>query len=126
MSIGTLSRRGRQGVWSVKTWFKKVCQELKIGQQADVQKIEGEPEQAIGYIGKYLTKSQQDIPIKGLRHVQATKGIGGPKHETNPDWKVKAFITPYDFEAGTRVTDIQTGEIIDNNYWEIHGLWPYD
>lgn len=97
-----------------------------MGQQADVQKIEGVSENAVFYVTKYLTKSQQDIPIKGLRHVQATKKIGGPKKQGNPAWKTGPYITPYAFEPNTKIIDLNTGEVVDNNYWEVHTFWPDD
>lgn len=126
MAIGVLNRAARNGIWAVKTWFKKVCQEIKLGQQVDVQKIDGDPEKATMYVTGYLTKAMQDIKIKGLRHVQTTRRVGGPKHDKNPNWQTGPYLTPYAFDAGTRVIDLNTGEIIDNNYWEVHSFWPYD
>lgn len=126
MAIGVLNRMGRNGVWSVKTWLKKQAQELRMGYMADIQEIVGDPIKAIGYVAKYLTKSAQDLGIKGLRHVQTTRKIGSPKTESNPEWKTAPYITPYTFEAGCKVIDLNTGEIIDNQYWEVHGFWPYD
>ncbi len=124
MAIGVLTRVGRNGVWSVKTWFKKVCQELHMGRQVDVQLIVGPVETAAFYVAKYLSKALQDIKIKGLRHIQTTRKIGKPEEKDSHGWQTAPYLTAYAFEAGTRVTDLQTGEIIDNNYWELKRVWP--
>lgn len=126
MWIGILGRTGRTGVWSLKTWVKKTCQELKMGRIADVQKIEGSTDAPVLYVMKYATKAQQDLKIKGLRHIQATTRIGGPKNESNPKWSTGPYITPDTFGMTMRVIDIGTGEIIDERYWKEHTFWPDD
>lgn len=127
MAIGTSTRRGHVGTWSVKTWFKKTCQELEMGMMADVQLIKDEPSRAAHYVTKYLTKDQQAFHVSYLRHVQVTQGIGKPQFEASYTWDVASYITPYTFtEPNTRVTDIDTGRVIDNNYWEVKGFYPDD
>lgn len=120
------TRQGRKGTWSVRTWFKKVSQECKIGQICDVQHIGNDLNLAIRYICKYLTKAQQDLHTKGLRHVQTTRKIGSP-HSTNEQiWHVAAYITARHFEPNTKVTDLNTSLVIDNQYWEEHSFYPID
>lgn len=127
VSIGVLTRHGHVGTWSVKTWFKKTCQALGMGQQADVSLIKDEPARAAYYVTKYLTKDMQAFHVSYLRHVQVTQGIGKPKFDASYTWDVASYITPYTFpEANTRVTDIDTGRVIDNNYWEVKGYYPDD
>jgi len=125
MALGVLTRSGRNGVWSLRTWVKKNAQSLSMGYIADVQRLEGGPEQAAWYVTKYLTKAQGKLHVKGLRHVQVTRGIGSPP-DTDSDltWKTANFLTPYTFPAGTKITDLNTGAIIDNNFWEITDFYP--
>lgn len=127
MAIGTLTRKNRVGYWSVKTWFKKVCGELKMGYIADVQRFEGDTARAAFYVTKYLTKEQGKIAIPYLRHVQVTQGIGSPKFDNSYTWEVASYITARTFdEPNTQVTDLDTGRVIDNNYWEVCGFYPND
>lgn len=120
MAIGVSSRAARCGYWSVRTWFKKVCQECGMGYIVDVKLLTGEVSFAVWYVTKYLTKSQQDLHVPYLRHVQTSGGIGGPKTEKQ-EWKTCAYITSEMFQAGTRVIDLNTGFVVDNNFWEEKG-----
>lgn len=126
MAIGVLSRGGRDGIWAVRTWFKKVAQELKMGRQVDVQQIVGAATGAVYYVAGYLTKSMQDIPIKGLRHVQTTRKVGGPKVKETTGWQTGPYLPRYEFAKGTSVIDLNTGEVISDEYWVGHSFWPYD
>jgi len=126
VSTGVLVRKGRKGTWTVRTWLKKVAQECKMGYICDVQHIEDGPLQAMFYITKYLMKALQDIKIAYLRHVQTTKGIGSPTQEKQEGWNVGHYITARDFLPGTVVTDMNTGTIVDNNYWEVYSLYPWN
>lgn len=126
VAFGCLTRKGRNGTWSVKTWFKISAQDVGIGMICDVRLIEGEVERAVLYVCKYLTKSQQELGIKGLRHVQTSRDIGSPKEEKSLGWQVAAFIVPQMFPTNAAILDLNTGEIIDNNYWEKHGFYPYE
>lgn len=126
MAIGTTSRRGRNGTWSVKTWFKKNAQELTMGYICDVRRIEGDTARAVWYVTKYLTKEQQSINVRGLRHVQTSRGIGSPRAMGDEIWSVASYIVPRMFTPNTRITDLNTNEIIDNQFWEVHNFYPYD
>ena len=127
MAIGVLTRKGHRGFWSVKTWFKINARECTMGYIVDVKRIENGPISAMFYVTKYLTKAQQDIPIKGLRHVQTSTDIGSmPKKDDSLIWNTSAYITAQMFAPNTRIKDINTGETIDNDYWEVHGFYPYE
>lgn len=126
MAIGILSRPYREGIWSVKTWFKDAAHDVGMGMIVDVRLIEDEPDKAIWYVTKYLTKEQQNIDVKGLRHVQTTRDIGSPKVEGDLVWETSSYITARHFEPNTKVLDINTGKVIDNSYWEQHNVYPWD
>lgn len=124
MAVGVLSRRSRNGVWSIKTWVKIIAQECRIGYIADVRLLEGEITRAIWYVTKYLTKEQSDLHVKGLRHVQTTRGIGSPPKMGDMEWRVAPYIVATMFPPNTKIEDINTGKTIDNNFWEHTGFYP--
>jgi hypothetical protein len=126
MAFGVLKREGRNGVWAVKTWIKKNAEALDMGFIADIKRLEGTAEQAAFYVTKYLTKAQEELHVKGLRHVQVTRGIGSPPKVENQTWETAAYIVAKMFAPNTAIQDLNTGEIIDNAYWEIHDFYPYD
>lgn len=126
VAYGVLSRTSRNGVWAVKTWFKIQTQDVGMGMICDVRLIEGDVDHAVLYVCKYLTKSQQELDIKGLRHVQTTRDIGSPKNEADREWHTAAYIIPTMFAPNTAINDLNTGKIIDNNYWEHTGFYPND
>lgn len=126
MAFGVIRRGTRNGVWSVKTWLKIQAQDVGMGMICDVRLIEGEPLYAVLYVCKYLTKSQQELDVKGLRHVQTTRDIGSPKSAGELEWHTAAYITPQMFEPNAKIQDLNTGKTIDNSYWEIHNFYPYD
>jgi len=126
MAVGVVNRLGRNGIWTSQSWFKKTCQELKMGRMAHLERIDGGVEKPVGYVCKYLTKAQQDLGIKGLRHVQTSRRIGGPKNDTNPAWHSGPYLTRYTFPKGSQIVDLNTGEIIDDEYWNKYSFWPYD
>jgi len=123
-------RSGKKGTWTIKTWMKKSAQDLGMGYMADVSPPRDATEHAIFYAVKkitdYTTKQAQDLHVPGLRHVQTSRKIGSPKSEGGLDWTVGSYLSPRSFEAGSRVTDLNTGFMIDNNFWEIHGHYPWD
>lgn len=124
---GSDTRTGYRGTWSIRTWFKKNAGDLKMGYQADVQEFTGDTKIASFYVTKYLTKEQGKLDIPYLRHVQVTRGIGSPKFENSYVWQTASYITPYTFEEpNTRVTDLDTGFVVDNNHWEHTGYYPTD
>lgn len=125
MAVGVLTRNGRNGVWAIKTWIKKTCRELGMGYIADAKMLKGSPEQAAYYVTKYLTKDMQAIDVPYLRHVQVTKGIGSPQFDASYKWTPVSYITARTFdEPNTQVVDIDTGEVIDNRFWEKHTFYP--
>ena len=124
MAIGVLSRSRRNGVWAVKTWVKKIAQELSMGYIADIKRLEGTPEQAAFYVTKYLTKAQEELHVKGLRHVQVTKGIGSPPKEKSTEWQTASYIIATMFPPNASILDVNTGKVIDNNFWEHTGFYP--
>lgn len=126
MAIGTSTRRGRDGTWSIKTWVKKEAQRLSMGYIADIKLLQGGPAQASFYSTKYLTKDQSKLNFKGLRHVQVTRGIGSPpKLDSDLEWSTAAYITPDMVGHKTHVIDINTGFVIEgDNYWERIGYYP--
>lgn len=126
VAFGVIRRATRNGVWSVKTWFKIQTQDVGMGMICDVRLIQGEPLFAVLYVCKYLTKSQQELDVKGLRHVQTTRDIGSPKNEKIHEWQTAAYIVPQYFAPNTAILDVNTGKTIDNNYWEVHNFYPYD
>lgn len=123
--IPLLQRQKRAGTWSLKTWFKKTARVLGMGYQVDCQKIAVAGD-AIRYVTKYLTKSFQDLHEKGLRHVQTSREIGSPANEVAFDWKVVSFVTARDFRAGDTVLDLQTGELLDTEYFSEHDYYPIE
>lgn len=123
---GLQVRTGRKGVWSIRTWFKKITHECEIGHICDVRKLEGDISRAIWYVTKYLTKSQQDFHVKGLRHVVTSRRIGSPKESKDKVWQTAPYIVASMFQPNAKIVDLNTGEVIDNNYWEVHGFYPYD
>lgn len=125
-TINVINRKSRWGCWAVKTWFKKTCPQLGMGQQIDVQEIPVSI--AVRYVTKYLTKALQSLKIKGLRHVQVSKGIGSPKTPENDlEWQTQAYITADTVGHKTVIEDINTGKIIDgDNFWEHTNFYPDD
>lgn len=126
IAFGVLTRSTRNGVWSVKTWFKKIAAAIGIGRICDVRRIIGSLDDAIGYLCKYLTKSQQDLNIKGLRHVQTSKRIGSPPKGEKQVWQTVAYIVSKMFSPNAQITDLNTNKVIDNAYWEVYGYYPID
>jgi len=127
MALAVLSRNSRNGVWSLKTWVKNQCQELKMGFIADIQKIIGEAQKAVWYVTKYLTKAQADLHVKGLRHVQVTTGIGSPpKQGSDLTWNTAAYVTAAMVGEKTKMRDLQTNGVIDQNHWEFHSFYPHE
>lgn len=125
MALACLTRRFKTGVWALKTWLKKTCGEIKMGYIADVKPLIGSPEKAAFYVTKYLTKDLQGIDVPYLRHVQVTKGIGSPEFDKTYQWIPVSYITARTFdEPNTVIEDIDTGKIIDNNFWEHTGFYP--
>ncbi len=126
MCIGVLRRVGRNGVWTAQTWLKKICQELKMGYMATLEQITGDTKRCVFYITKYMTKEQQNFHVPYLRHVQVTKGIGSPGGEESTGWIVANTIEAAMFAPNAQIVDLNTGEIINNDYWELHHWYPIE
>jgi len=123
---GIQIRSGRKGTWSIRTWFKKNAHECEIGHICDVRALIGDISRAIWYVTKYLTKSQQDFHVKGLRHVITSRGIGSPPKMADKVWHTAAYIVAQMFAPNAKVTDLNTQKVIDNGYWEVHSFYPYE
>jgi len=123
--IPLLSRQSHRGTWTINTWFKKTARELGMGYQVKCKAIDN-AQQSIGYVTKYLTKSFQDLHERGLRHVQTSREIGSPSPETVYSWKVVSFVSARDFSPGDTVLDLQTGELLDSEYFEDHDYYPIE
>lgn len=122
-----LYTRTKYRCWNVRTWFKKMAFDLGMGYEADVQAFNGDISLLAFYVVKYLTKEQGKLNIKHLRHVQVTRGIGKPKFEASYTWETASYITARTFaEPNTRITDLDTKRVIDNQYWEHTGYYPDD
>lgn len=117
-------RSGTRGTWSVKTWFKKNAQECNLGYMVDISQAISHTGKVVSYVVKYLTKSQQDLSEKGLRHVQTSRKIGSPKSDTEYSWKVVSFVTARDFTSAQVVTDLQSGQAIPDDYWNEQDVYP--
>jgi len=98
-----------------------------MGFIADIQKIVGDAQKAVWYVTKYLTKDQSAVHVKGLRHVQVTTGIGSPpKIDSEILWNTAAYVTADMVGEKTKMTDLQTGGVIDQNHWEVHSFYPHE
>lgn len=124
MALAVMERSGTRGTWSVKTWFKKNAQECNLGYMVDVSQAISHTGKVVSYVVKYLTKSQQDLSEKGLRHVQTSRKIGSPKSASDHSWKVVSFVTARDFTNTQVVTDLQTGLPIPDGYFEEMDVYP--
>lgn len=119
----TETRNNRKGFWSSQTWFKVAAYNCGMGYQVDLRGVSSEA--ATRYVTKYLTKGCQDIQIKGIRHIQTTRGIGSlPRQISDFQWMTGKYATQFDFNAGTRLIDLNTGEIIPPEYWKDFDQYP--
>ena len=126
MALGTTTRYARDGSWAVKTWIKKTARELGMGYIADIKPLTGDVAFVALYITKYVTIKQALLHFKGLRHVQVTTGIGSPPKEKDLTWDTAAYIVSRMFAPNTAIKDVNTGAIIDNQYWEQHSFYPFE
>ena len=123
-SIAVQKRPFRDGCWSLNTWLKHNAEGCGLGYMADAKKLDDA--RAINYVTKYLTKELQMIDIKGMRHVQTAGRIGSPEKAKGKGWNVTDFITARDFMPNEPVLDLNTGFIVDNNYWEQSTIYPIE
>ena len=120
--LGVTQRPSHDGFWTVRSWIKGAAHECKIGYQADAKELEGLF--AVYYITKYLSKALQDIHIKGLRHVQTSRGVGTAFPESGLSWQVAPFVSVSDFSGGEHVYNLSDKSELDASYWEEHDTYP--
>lgn len=119
----TETRNNRKGFWSSQTWFKVAAFDCGMGYQVDLSGVSSQT--ATRYVTKYLTKDCQAINIKGIRHVQTTRGIGSPdRPDSEFSWTVGKYATQFDFNENSRLVDLNTGEIIPPDYWREFEHYP--
>lgn len=113
---------GNRHSWSIRTWFKKTCRAMGMGYMVDCQRID-DIRRVVNYICKYLTKAQQDITEKNLRHVQTSRRIGSPVERKNTVWNVGAHVWGGDlgmrelYDANLKIT-------IKPSYWHENIVYP--
>lgn len=120
--LAVIERPYRAGCWTVQTYLKKMAHEAGMGYMADGKPLSGPL--AVNYVTKYLTKDLQGINIKGMRHVQTTRGIGSPAVESDYQWTVADYATAKDFQPGEAVQDLQTGQTVEADYWNEFNYYP--
>lgn len=116
------TRPSRKGYWHIRTYLSKQAHESKIGYSVAVERCRDR--HAVFYVTKYLTKSAQEISIKGLRHVSTSHRVGSPGNESGNRWEVGNFITSLDVRENERVQDVQ--KCISLSYREMvqYGVYP--
>lgn len=97
-----------------------------MGYIADCRELKGDVSLAVNYVCKYLTKEQDLLNTKYLRHVQTSQGIGSPKPERRHQWNTGGFVTSKDFYDGETLLDLQTGETLLPEYWADNEVYPYE
>lgn len=122
--VGVTVRPYRIGCWSLNSYIKMVTQEVQMGYVADCRALTGDTSFAVNYVCKYLTKDLQGIDVKGLRHVQTSRGVGSPQVAAKYQWEVGGFVTNRDFFPGERLTDLQTGEALRPDFWFDGDVYP--
>lgn len=122
--IATNFRTGKRGFWTLRTFAKKTSQAAGMGYIADVKSVGGS-ERAIRYVTKYMTKEAQGIDIRGLRHVQTSRGIGSmSQRKASGKVHVGYRLMDVHLVAGMSVTDIDTGERLPDDYWTEANVYP--
>lgn len=122
--VATNFRAGKRGFWSLRTFVKKTAQAAGMGYIADV-KSPASSNRAIQYVTKYMTKDAQSIGIRGLRHVQTSRGIGSmSQRKASSKVHVGYRLMDVHLVAGMSVTDIDTGEKLPDDYWIDANVYP--
>jgi len=117
-----LERAKRKGTWALRTFVKKIAQRSGMGFIADARRVDNV--RATRYVTKYLTKDMQAIDIKGLRHIQTTRGIGSPKQDAGAGWYVGYRLNKTDIHGDEQVYDTNTGKLIPHSYWKDGNVYP--
>lgn len=125
LSFSPASQRpDKKGFWTISTFIKKACHGAGVGYQIAVSPLASQ--YAVHYSTKYLTKASQEIPLKGIRHVQTSRGIGSPRAESEYFWRVASFVTARDFQPGDVVYDMNLSREIEADWWNDHDIYPED
>lgn len=122
--LPVLTRSGHHGTWTLRTWFKITAQACHIGYQVEIKPNDAKV--SARYITKYLTKSTQNIPIKGIRRVQTSHAIGSPKQVSETGWTVGTVIVPGNFDTEVQIYDLQTKQVISCDDFQARGFYPDD
>ena len=118
-----VEKRGAgRGYWTVLSWIKVAAWEVGLGYQADVRKVS--VNQASWYVTKYLTKELQGITIKGLRHVQTSRGLGSPESKTDNSWQTGRIFYQTELLPAENLKDIQLGQEVSSDYWSTANTYP--
>lgn len=98
----------RKGSWSIQTWCKVAAWGCGMGYQVKVDAVE--VSRAARYVTKYLTKNQQDIRVKHLRHVALSSGIPRIKKPAKSAWDVQNALYLPDVRRGEAIIDLNLRE----------------
>lgn len=116
------TRPSRKGFWQIRTYLAKQAHASKIGYEVSAEKCRDG--YSVFYVTKYLTKSAQEIPLKGLRHVSTSHRVGSPAVENAHSWEIGNFLTPLDLSRTETVLDTQTGKKIPYETVVRFGVYP--
>jgi len=111
------------GNWSIRTWFKRTAAALEMGYMVDIQQVEG-VHRAVNYVVKYLTKEAQGFYVKGLRQIQTTTGVGGPRSSGDGSWTSAERLFRGNLPEGTRVYDASRKLWVPDEYWSENLTYP--
>ena len=121
MGFKPVSTGKGEKIWSIKTWWKKTLSKCGCGYIADIKQIPAV--QAIGYVTEYMTKQAQDYHVPNLRRIQTSRGVGSPNERSVEIWHVAERI--WGGNIGYRkVIDLSTKEVIPEEYWLTHVVYP--
>lgn len=115
-------RTGHKGTWTIRTFVKKIALECGMGYIADVRNIP--VGRAVHYVTKYLTKDQQKIDVKNLRHVQVSQGVGSPPKKDTGYWHTGRRIFKKDLYGDEKLYDADKRVIVSNGYWRDNEFYP--
>lgn len=78
--------------------FKDVMRRYGAGYMVDVKRVRSDYHagQVVAYVTKYLTKSAQDIPVKGLRRIVASRAFGAianMQDDSEYDWQISIGVS---------------------------------
>jgi hypothetical protein len=123
------TRPEKKGYWLLLTWWKKTCEELGLGYQVDIRKIEdGDVTmKAVYYCTKYMTKQAQNYETHGIRRIQSSQGIGALPNRPKPAnvWEFRNIgIYRHDIPEGYVIYDKTIREGITGDYWLTHYSYP--